>query len=177
LIGLSGVAQSFDEPMIKELCKHCAKPIIFALSNPTSKAECSAQQAYQWSEGTCIFASGSPFDPVEYKGKRYVPGQGNNMYIFPGLGFGASLCKAKNVSDAMIISAAITLAHYVSESEIQQGQIYPKLDKIRDISAKIATAVIETAYKEGIAQLPKPESILQFVKNSMYQPEYLLYED
>lgn len=174
LIGLSGTPRAFSEEILTELAKHSDRPIIFSLSNPTSKSECTAEQAYTWTDGRCIFASGSPFDPVDYKGKTFYPGQGNNMYIFPGLGFGAALARATKVSDSMIITAAVTLAEYVTEKEIARGQIYPALQQIRDISAKIAVNVIETAYSEGLATLdPKPSDLLGYVKDNMYQPEYV----
>jgi len=174
LIGLSGMPKTFTEEIVRELGKHSEKPIIFSLSNPTSKAECSAEEAYKWTDGRCIFASGSPFAPVTIGDKTYTPGQGNNMYIFPGLGFGSFLVQSKGVSDTMITAAAVALANSVSEEELKRGQIYPKLSKIRnEISPIIAVEVIKTAYSEGLAQLhPRPEDLLQFVKEHMYQPEY-----
>jgi len=174
LIGLSGMPKAFTEEIVQEFAKHSKRPIIFSLSNPTSKAECSAEEAYKWTDGRAIFASGSPFAPVTLGDKTYVPGQGNNMYIFPGLGFGSFLVQSKGVSDNMITSAAIALANSVTEEELSRGQIYPKLSKIRnEISPIIAVEVIKTAYDEGLAQLdPRPEDLLQFVKENMYQPEY-----
>jgi malate dehydrogenase (oxaloacetate-decarboxylating)(NADP+) len=115
LLGLSGVGGTFTEEVIREMSKHCAKPIIFPLSNPTSKAECTAEQAYQWTDGTAIVASGSPFGPVQYKGKTLTPTQGNNMYIFPGLGLGIIASKSKRVTDSMFYAAAKTLAAWVPD--------------------------------------------------------------
>eukprot|EP01132_Coremiostelium_polycephalum_P000887 gene887-1110_t len=172
LIGLSGIGQSFTEEIISEMSKHCEKPIIFSLSNPTSNAECTAEQAYQWSEGRCIFASGSPFAPVEYKGHKFVPGQGNNMYIFPGLGLGASICQAKHVTEGMIITAAKTLAYYVDQADVITGKIYPGLTHIRDISTRIAVKVIEKAFEEGMATIEKPADIEALVKANQYVPSY-----
>jgi len=165
--------KAFTEEIIKELGKHSKSPIIFSLSNPTSKAECSAQEAYEWTEGRAIFASGSPFAPVTIGDKTYIPGQGNNMYIFPGLGFGSFLAESTKVSDAMIIAATMTLAEFVTEEDLARGQIYPKLNRIREISSRIAVRVIETAYEEGFARLsPRPTDLLAYVKSNMYQPVY-----
>lgn len=173
LIGLSGIFQAFSKDIIQEFGKYSLKPIIFALSNPTSKAECSATQAYEWTEGRCIFASGTPFGPVKYLESTFYPALGNNMYVFPGLGFGAVLCKAKKMSDSMFAAATRALANCVTAEQLAVGCIYPKLSNIREISVQIAAAVIETAFKEGLAQIPKPSNISQFVEDRMYYPSYL----
>ncbi|EFA83632.1 NADP-dependent malate dehydrogenase [Heterostelium album PN500] len=164
LVGLSGIGRSFTQEIVEEMSKNVEKPIVFSLSNPTSNAECTAEQAYQWSEGRCIFASGSPFAPVEYRGHTFVPGQGNNMYIFPGLGLGAFLCQSLRVTDEMINTAAKTLASNVDDAEVITGKIYPGLSKIREISVQIATNVIEKAFEQGIATIQRPENIEQFVR-------------
>lgn len=174
LIGLAGITGGvFNEAVIRLMAELNERPIIFALSNPTKKAECTAHDAYIYSEGRCIYASGSPFDPVQYNGKTYYPGQGNNMYIFPGLGFGAVLADAQRVTDSMIIAAARALAHCVTEEEMEAGLVYPRLDRIRSISALVAKAVIEKAFEEGVAQVERPTDILEGVKAAMYYPEYL----
>lgn len=177
LIGLSGIGQSFTEEVVKAVVDgledKSIKPIIFALSNPTKNSECSFPDAINWTDGNVIFASGSPFDDVEHKGKTYCCAQGNNMYIFPGLGFGSSLCKAKEVSDKMIVTAAKALADTVTQEQIAEGLLYPALTEIRTISAQIATAVINAAIEEGLAQFRKPSiPILEFVKSRMYNPAY-----
>jgi len=172
IIGLSGIGGSFSEEVVREMAKHVQKPIVFALSNPTTNAECTAEQAYSWTEGRCIFASGSPFAPVDYNGHTFVPGQGNNMYIFPGLGLGAALCKSKHVTDEMIITAAKTLASFVEDQEVVTGKIYPGLNRIREISTKIAIKVMEKAYEEGMATLPRPECLESLVKAYQYNPSY-----
>merc|ERR1712137_868964 len=159
LIGLSGMGGSFSKDIITMMKDNNEKPIIFALSNPTKNAECSAQQAYEWTNGSAIFASGSPFDPVELNGKTFVPGQGNNMFIFPGLGFGASKCNAKIVSDEMIVAAAEVLSEYVTDEEIAKGNIYPPIDNIRDISGQIAMRVMQVAKEQGLAQGNIPKDI------------------
>lgn len=175
LVGVSGQGQTFTKEIVKAMCKHVDEPIIFALSNPTTKSECTAEQAYKWTNGKAIFASGSPFDPVRLKGKIYVPGQGNNMFIFPGVGLGAALCRSKKVTDAMFYAAAKTLAELVTEEELLLRTVYPDLRKIRKISAKIAAEVIEMAFAEDLAQIERPKNIYKFVKSKMYDPAYPHY--
>jgi malate dehydrogenase (oxaloacetate-decarboxylating)(NADP+) len=149
------------------------RPIIMALSNPTSNAECTATQAYTLTKGRAIFASGSPFDPVEFEGKTYVTGQGNNMFIFPGLGFGAYLCQASQVSDAMIVAAAEVLSKYVTDEQIAAGNIYPHVSEVRKISALIAARVITVAKEEGFTSLELPTDLLSWVESQMYVPHYV----
>ncbi len=175
IIGASGQSGAFSQPVVEAMTRLNARPIIFALSNPTSKAECTAEQAYTWSEGRAIFASGSPFPPVTYAGKTYVSGQGNNAYVFPGVGLGAIACGATRVTDEMFFAAAKALAHQVSPSDLDQGRIYPALDKIRDVSAVIAAAVAEVAYKRGLAAKPRPTDLLGYIQSEMYEPTYQSY--
>jgi malate dehydrogenase (oxaloacetate-decarboxylating)(NADP+) len=176
LLGLSMQSGAFNEEVIKEIQKHVARPIIFALSNPTSKAECTPEQAYRWTNGSCIYASGSPFAPLEYSGRTFNPCQGNNMYIFPGVGLGATLSEARTVTDSMFLAAAKTLASMVGEQELEVGALYPSLTRIRDISAAIAAAVWEIAWSEGNAAQKVPENPIQFVKDKMYFPDYPTYK-
>lgn len=175
LVGVSGQGQAFTEEIIKEMMNYSKQPIIFALSNPTTKSECTAQQAYKWTKGKVIFASGSPFDPVRMGGKIFVPGQGNNMFIFPGVGLGASLCQAKKVTDAMFYMAAKTLAEMVTEEELSLRTVYPDLRKIRQISLTIATAICEMAFDTGLARIERPKDIRAFVKENMFIPAYPRY--
>ena len=175
LIGASGQAHTFTEDVVKTMHKHCEQPIIFALSNPTTKAECTAEEAYHWTRGAAIFASGSPFPAVRLNGKVFVPGQGNNMFIFPGVGLGAVVCGATKVTDEMFFTAAKTLAHMVTEEELNAGTIYPDLGKIRQISLAIAAAVCRLAWDHGLAQYPEPDDIRQYVRDCMYHPDYRPY--
>jgi malate dehydrogenase (oxaloacetate-decarboxylating)(NADP+) len=175
IIGVSGKPQSFTEPIVREMAAINKRPIVFALSNPTSKAECTAEQAYAWTDGRGIYASGSPFDPVTYQGTRHVPTQGNNAYIFPGLGLGVILSGARHVTDDMFYSAARAVANMTTEAMLSQGAVLPPLDQIRDVSATIATAVATHAWDEGLATKDRPDDIEAFVRANMYNPEYESY--
>jgi len=175
IIGVSGQTNAFTESVVRAMAEFNERPLVFALSNPTSKAECTAEQAYTWSSGRAVFASGSPFDPVEYEGKTFVPGQGNNAYIFPGVGLGVIACGAKHVTDEMFYQAAKTLAGKVEESDLASGCIFPPLVKIKDVSAHIAVAVAEVAYARGLATVEKPDDLLKFMKAKQYQPDYDTY--
>jgi malate dehydrogenase (oxaloacetate-decarboxylating)(NADP+) len=172
LIGVSGQPRTFTQEIVERMAEYNERPMIFALSNPTSKAECTAEEAYRWSNGRAIFASGSPFDPVEYNGKTYVPGQGNNSYIFPGVGLGVIAVAAKRVTDEMFMTAAKTLALQVSENDLDMGRIYPPLQDIRQVSSAIAFAVAEVAYKRGLAAVPRPDDLLTHIKAYMFNPIY-----
>jgi malate dehydrogenase (oxaloacetate-decarboxylating)(NADP+) len=175
LIGVSSAAGAFTQPIVERMSALNERPVIFALSNPTSKAECTAEQCYAWSEGRAVFASGSPLPPVTIGGKTFVPGQGNNVYIFPGVGLGALVCEAREVTDGMFLTAARTLAGLVSPADLAIGRVYPALSKIRDVSLAIATAVAEDAYREGIARRPRPEDIASDLRARMFQPVYRDY--
>lgn len=172
LIGATGHPGTFTREVVERMAEINEQPTIFALSNPTSRAECTAEQAYEWSRGRVIFASGSPFPPVDFEGKRYRPGQGNNAYIFPGIGLGAMASKARRVTDEMFLSAARTLADRVSEEDLAARAIYPPLTDIRDVSLAIATAVAEEAYARDLARQPRPEDLERAIAESMYDPRY-----
>ena len=175
IVGVSGQSGSFTREMVEKMAQLNERPIVLALSNPTSKAECTAEQAYRWSGGRAIFASGSPFDPVDYKGKTLVPGQGNNAYIFPGVGLAIVSCRATQVTDEMLAAAARALAHEVSKSDLDRGCVYPPLAKIREVSVAIAGAVAEVAYRQGLATVPEPENLIKFLREEMFEPEYQQY--
>ncbi|MBI4887251.1 MAG: NAD-dependent malic enzyme [Acidobacteria bacterium] len=175
LIGVSGQPHTFTRPVIETMAAANEKPVIFALSNPTSKSECTAEEAYAWSGGRAIFASGSPFAPVAYGGRTIVPGQANNAYIFPGLALGVIASGARHVTDAMFLEAARALSAAVGHSDLAQGRIFPPLERIREISRSIATVVAARAYDAGLATTPRPNDIGAFIDGQMYEPRYATY--
>jgi malate dehydrogenase (oxaloacetate-decarboxylating)(NADP+) len=175
IIGVSAVGGSFTKEVLEEMARINQRPIVFALSNPTSRAECDAEQAYRWTSGRALFACGSPFDPVQFNGKTFVPRQGNNSYIFPGVGLGVIASRARHITDDMFMAAAHTLAHMVTESDLEQGSLYPALPRIREVSAHIATAIADAAYDSGLAGKSKPQDVLADVQSQMYDPHYKSY--
>ena len=172
IIGVAAVGGAFTPEVLKTMAEINDRPIVFALSNPTSKAECSAEEAYRHTGGRALFACGSPYDPVRLNGKTFVPRQGNNSYIFPGVGLGATAIGSRLVTDEMFMAAAHTLAYLVNLDDIEQGSLYPALPRIREVSAHIAVAVAEVAYKRGLATLPRPNNMMAFIKSQMYDPQY-----
>ncbi|KAM6583264.1 hypothetical protein CsatB_010266 [Cannabis sativa] len=176
LIGSSGVGRTFTKEVIEAVSSYNEKPLILALSNPTSQSECTAEEAYTWSEGRAIFASGSPFDPFEYNGKVYVSGQANNAYIFPGFGLGLVISGAIRVHDDMLLAASEALAGQVSKENYDMGLIYPPFSNIRKISAQIAASVAAKAYELGLAtRLPRPADLFKYAESCMYTPNYRSY--
>jgi len=175
LMGVSGMPATFTREIVEAMTALNERPVIFALSNPTSKAECTAEQAYTWSRGRVIFACGSPFPPVEFEGRRFVPGQGNNIYIFPGVGLGALVSEATELTDEMFLAAARTLSSLVQQEDLDVGRIYPSLTKIREVSLRIAVAVAEVAHNRGIARVPRPADLAEDIRGRMFQPVYRDY--
>ncbi len=172
LIGVSGTPKTFTKEIVSRMAAINPQPIIFALSNPTSKAEATAEEVYTWTDGRAIYASGSPFPTFVLNGKTYVPGQGNNVYIFPGVGLGALACESREVTNKMFLIAAQTLAGLVGEDDLAVRRVYPPLSKIREVSAKIAAAVVEECHREGLAQIPRPADIEADVRSRMFKPTY-----
>lgn len=176
LIGTSGVGRTFTREVVEAMAAFNKKPLIMALSNPTSQSECTAEEAYAWTEGRAIFASGSPFDPVEYQGKVFVPGQANNCYIFPGFGLGLVMSGTIRVHDDMLLAASEALASQVTDEHYAKGMIYPPFSNIRKISANIAASVAAKAYDLGVAtRLPRPVDLVKFAESCMYTPNYRSY--
>jgi len=175
ILGLSGQPGTFTQDVIEAVTAINERPIIFALSNPTSKAECTAEEAYRWSDGRAIFASGSPFNPVKFGNRTFVPGQGNNAYIFPGVGLGAIVSSARVISDDMFLAAAHSLANQVTDSDLERGRIYPALSRIRQVSAQIAYDVAKIAYDKGLTDKEEPADIMADIHQYMYQPVYPHY--
>ena len=172
LIGATGVAGTFTEQVIRNMATVNERPVIIALSNPTSHTECTAEQAYHWSSGRVIFASGSPFAPVQSGGRVFKPAQGNNAYIFPGIGLGVHASNARLVTQSMFLAAAQALADAVSEQEIGDGAIYPVLPRVREVSQTIAAAVCRVAVREGLADAGLPEDLGGYIQSLMYEPGY-----
>lgn len=173
LIGLSAQGGAWKEEDIQELCKHCEQPLVFPLSNPTDKAEITAENAYKWSKCNCVFAAGSPFKPVEIDGQRFIPGQANNVFIFPGVGFGAVMAKAKKVTDEMFAAATNAVAGSVSQKQLQDlKKLYPDMKDLRRVEARVAAAVAQAAWDSGVSQLPAPPNDwLEYVADLMWWPE------
>ncbi|KAL4368422.1 hypothetical protein GQ457_05G024070 [Hibiscus cannabinus] len=176
LIGTSGVGRTFTKEVVEAMAALNDKPIIFSLSNPTSQSECTAEEAYKWSKGRAIFASGSPFDPVEYKGRVFASGQANNAYIFPGFGLGLIMSGAIRVHDDMLLAASEALAAQVTQESLDKGLIYPPFKNIRKISAHIAANVADKAYELGLAtHQPRPKDLVKYAESCMYSPAYRSY--
>lgn len=175
IIGASGQPNTFTEPIITRMADLNERPIVFALSNPTSRSECTAKQAYRWSNGRAVFASGSPFMPVKHGGKTFIPGQANNVYIFPGVGLGVISSGARHVTDEMFMAAAETLAALVSDDDLAHGRLFPGISQIRDVSAEIAAAVAAVAHDRGLATVDRPADLHKATRNAMYEPAYSDY--
>lgn len=170
IIGVAAQPRTFTTEVLEEMAKLNERPIIFALSNPTSRAECTAEEAYRVTKGKALYASGSPFAPVEYEGKTFVPRQGNNSYVFPALGLGAVFSRSKWMPDGMFLVAAKKLAELVTDADLEQGSLYPSLDDIRPVSVKIGAAVAAYAYDNGLAGNERPADLEKAVEVFMYRP-------
>lgn len=172
IIGVSTVGGAFNQQVIENMSIVNERPIIFPYSNPSSHSECTAEQAYTWSKGKAIFASGSPFGPVSYNGKTYIPGQGNNVYIFPALGLAIYATETKRVTDEMFVTAAEAVAEQVTEEDFAKGLIYPPVANISKVSYNVAIKVVKKIFESGLAGVEKPKDINAFIKSKMYEPKY-----
>lgn len=175
LIGASGQQGIFNKAVLELMAKINERPMILALSNPTSKSECTAQDAIHVTEGRALFASGSPFGPVTFDGKTYITGQANNAYIFPGVGLGVVASESRLVSDEMFLRAAGALAAETTAADLAQGRLYPALSRIREVSLAISIAVAEVAFQSNLATVPGPDDMRAHIKAMMYEPQYLNY--
>jgi malate dehydrogenase (oxaloacetate-decarboxylating)(NADP+) len=173
LIGVAAQPRAFDEPLLRAFAEQEEHPIVFALSNPTSKAECTAEEAYRWTDGRALFASGSPQATVRLRGRTVHPRQANNVYVFPGLGLGVVATRARRVTDTMFLAAARALADTVTADDLESGALFPPLPRIRDVSVTIAAAVARVAYAEGLAEAPPPDGPIEpWLAERMYDPAY-----
>eukprot|EP00771_Trimastix_marina_P002165 gnl/Trimastix_PCT/328.p2 GENE.gnl/Trimastix_PCT/328~~gnl/Trimastix_PCT/328.p2 ORF type:complete len:563 (-),score=188.03 gnl/Trimastix_PCT/328:133-1764(-) len=173
LIGLSCTASAFTEEVVKTTHKYCSRPLIMALSNPTRLAECTAEQAYGWTNGQAIFATGSPFADVTIEGRTLETAQCNNMYVFPGIGHGAWLSRTSKIPDSMMIAAADALASCTPDSQFEKGNVLPDIANIREVSARVAASVMEVAFREGLAEVPRPEGdLVDYCRNAQWVPAY-----
>lgn len=175
LLGLSTQKGAFNKDVITTMAGLNPRPIIFPLSNPVRLSECEFHEAVEWTDGHVVFASGSPFPEQQYKGRTHYPGQGNNMYIFPGLGLGAILARASQVTDSMVEAASLALANSLNAEERALEMIYPRIERIRDISAEIAFSVVRMAQQENVDRSPDLKTmsdaeLMTFVKSKMWRP-------
>ena len=175
LIGISGQRNAFSKNVLELMASFNKYPIVFALSNPTSSSECTAEQAYRWTKGTCLFASGSPFDEVVLNGQILSPGQGNNAYVFPGVGLGIVLTRSKIIPDNLFLVAAKTLAGLVTDKELSKGQLYPSLSDIRNVSKKIAINVARKVISSGLSTTNISDDLEKHLDKIIYYPEYQDY--
>jgi malate dehydrogenase (oxaloacetate-decarboxylating)(NADP+) len=175
IIGVSTVPKLFNQAVIEAMSRINQRPLIFPYSNPTSRSECTAEEAYKWSQGRAIFASGSPFPPVQFGGKMFVPGQGNNVYIFPALGLAIYATRAKRVTDEMFLCAARGVAEQVTQQNLDVGLIYPPQSDILNASLHVAEKVAALIFENDLAGVPRPPDIGEFIRSKVYRPEYRTY--
>jgi malate dehydrogenase (oxaloacetate-decarboxylating)(NADP+) len=172
IIGVSGIPKLFTREVIETMAELNQRPIIFPYSNPTSRSECTAEEALRWSEGRAIFASGSPFPPVEIGGRKFVPNQGNNVYIFPAMAMALFATEAKRVTDDMFLTAAKAIAEQVSEENLAAGLIYPPRDRIFGASLHVAERVATCIFDQELAGVPRPDDVGALIRSRVYRPVY-----
>jgi malate dehydrogenase (oxaloacetate-decarboxylating)(NADP+) len=172
IVGVSTVPKLFNQQVIEAMSTINKRPIIFPYSNPTSRSECTAEEAYKWSKGKAIFASGSPFEPVTLLGKTFIPGQGNNVYIFPAMGMAVLATQSTRVTEEMFIVAAKAVAEQVTQDELDSGLIYPPQSQILNASLRTATKIAEYIFEQGLARVKKPKDIEAHIRSMAYKPTY-----
>jgi malate dehydrogenase (oxaloacetate-decarboxylating) len=180
LLGLTGVSGLFSEPLVRHMAENADRPIIFPLSNPTSNCEAIPQDLIAWTNGKAIIASGSPFADTEYEGARVPVGQGNNAFVFPGIGFAAILGRCRRISDAMIIESAFALADYTERHYLSRERIFPPINDLQEVSVEVATKVLAVALRDGSATRPDLDGenlamLGDYVRSRMWRPAYLPY--
>jgi malate dehydrogenase (oxaloacetate-decarboxylating)(NADP+) len=172
IIGVSTVPKLFNRDVISAMAEINQRPIVFPYSNPTSRSECTAEEAYQWSDGRAIFASGSPFPPVSYGGRTFVPGQGNNVYIFPAMGMAVFATQARRVTDPMFIIAAEAVATEVPQESLDTGLIYPQQSRILEASLNVAARIAAYIFDADLARVEQPKDIRAFIASVAYKASY-----
>jgi malate dehydrogenase (oxaloacetate-decarboxylating)(NADP+) len=172
IVGVSAVPKLFTHAVIQAMARINRRPVIFSYSNPTSRSECTAEEAYRWSDGRAVFASGSPFPPVEIAGRRFVPGQGNNVYVFPAMGMAVFATVATKVTEDMFIVAAQAVAEQVTEKDLAMGLIYPPQSHILDASLHVAERIATYIFDQGLARVPRPTDVRSLVHERVYRPFY-----
>ena len=175
LIGVTGQPHLFTEPVLQAMAEVTERPLVFALSNPTSRAECTAEQAYRGTGGRAVFSSGSPCAPVEIDGRRFAPSQTNNAYVFPGVGLGVTATGARRVTDEMLLAAAEALSEQADEATLRTGALLPPLERIREVSLRIALAVARVVIEAGLAGRGTPAELEPYLRDRMYRPDYRPY--
>jgi malate dehydrogenase (oxaloacetate-decarboxylating)(NADP+) len=173
IIGVSAVPKLFTREAIRAMARINERPIIFPYSNPTSRSECTAEEAYRWADGRAVFASGSPFPPVEIAGRRFVPGQGNNVYIFPAMGMAVFATEATRVTEEMFLVAAQAVSEQVTDENLSIGLIYPPQSQILEASLHVAERIAACIFDQGLAGVPRPDDIGALIRTRIYRPAYL----
>jgi malic enzyme len=175
LVGTTGVAGSFTEPVIRSMAATCARPVILPLSNPTANTEARPDDLLRWTDGRALVATGSPFGPVRHEGVHHEVGQANNVFVFPGIGLGAIVAEASGISDAMVLAAARTLADHVTDERLRSGALYPPIAELRSVSRAIGLAVAREAVQSGLAPEAPEEALAADLDAAMWWPDYVDY--
>ena len=169
---MSTIGGAFNQKVIEAISKVNDRPVVLALSNPTEHAECTPEQAYTWSKGKAIYAAGVQFAPVHFNGQTFLPGQANNFYIFPAVGMAIFATEAKRVTDEMFIEAGQAVADQVPPELLKQGLLYPQQSNILEIEIQTAARVAKLIFDAGLARVPRPDDMVEFIRNHVYTPKY-----